>query len=230
MGYIDPLVNAGKVDLLGGKSGGIFHNLSQLGRPEAYKRSMLNANGAKHSQFDFLKSMGPCADRVSVFRPVASVTETRFHRGFHRRLLQDRDAARECADDLAWARFNFKNRRAIERHERTKRNVLTGDGIASLHHAGKKCEPSMRTQFDLSRSKEAFKRNMNNEGRFFLPPRPRSFSSTPCETMVLGCSGARRRNRANSAGVFDNFGHTQKPLVIVNHSTNTRNVSQIVLL
>ena len=231
MTYIDPLMNAARVDLLGGKSGGLFACWDSLPIPPRGKRAVPAYSDNHPSSNDLLRSSTSCCETVSYFRPVSSVTETIFHRGFQRRLFPGKDEERCRIDNQAWERFNQRTAEAIQSYVENPRNLVTGQGVPDVHVPRKKNCGKLSSIFESDRAKECYKRNINNEGRFFMPRPVRSLSAKPCETVIVGFPGARKANRAASVGIFDNFSHTQAPLNLQPpRRPSRRNISQITLL
>jgi hypothetical protein len=230
MTYIDPVVNASKVDLLAGKAGGLFARWDNKPIPPRGKRAVASYSDAHRSCNDIFCSPFNEGERVSCFRPISSLSETLFHRGFHRRLFPKQDENRFAIENRAFERFNERTADAINAYERTRRNILTGEGLQPSHLPKKIDGTNVSPIFDLERAKESYKRNINNGGRFFMERPGRSFSASPCETVLIGVTGSRKRNRATSVGIFDNFTHTQYKLDVPLPRPSRRNISQITLL
>lgn len=227
MTFLDPLENAGKVDLLAGKSGGLFSIWDKIKVRPCHKRLVCDfSRRSENVNHDFLKSSSGPVETESVFRPVPSIYETRFHRGFHRRLFPNHDKDRFEIDDRAWRRYERRNDEAARSYEANRRNIVTGLGLPAQKSIGLRRGESLTSMFDSARSREGIKRNVGGDGRFFVQVAKPKRSVVPCETVVIGYQGDRKRNRAASLGIFDNFSHTQASLVEAPRPVNRRNLSQ----
>ena len=222
--------NAAKVDLLAGKSGGLFHRWAQVRLTRNRKRMVQGgSNRAEHYAYDYLRPITTHTDEYSVFHPKPSLSETRFHRGFHRRRLPDCDEPRQKIDDFAWNRFNKRTADAISKHLENKTDIISGTGVPSPRPAGLRVGIDPASLCLSSREREDHRRNYGSCGRFFVSNGQRTAPEVPCESVIIGFTGGRRRNRATSVGVLDNFAHTQRPLDIVTPTSGRRNQSQILL-
>ena len=161
---------------------------------------------------------------------MSSVYETRFHRGFHRRLFPDHAKERSEIDDRAWQRYMRRTNDVTRSHEANRRNIVTGAGLPPYKPCGKRRGGSLTAVFDGPRSREGMKRNVSGEGRFFVQLSHPKRTAVPCETVLIGYQGDRKRNRAASVGIFDNFSHTQASLVQPSRPINHRNQSQLTLI
>jgi hypothetical protein len=111
----------------------------------------------------------------------------------------------------------------------TKTDIISGAGVPYPRPAGLRVGINPAVQCFSSRQREDLRRNYGGDGRFFVSYGQKSAPEVPCESVVIGFIGARRRNRALSVGVLDNFAHTQKPLEIATPTSGRRNKSQVVL-
>jgi hypothetical protein len=232
MAFLDPLVNAQKVDLLGGKQGGLFSVWDNIRTPVRRKRLFPErSNEQENRKHDFLKSSAGVSETNSIFRPSSSIYETKFNRGFHRRPVPQRDSLRFEIDSRAWERFNHRKDQAAAGYDANRRDLINGFGLPPDRPYGRRRGPGMMSQFDSARTKESMKRNVDGQGRFFMERPKRESRSVPCETVLVGLSGEKRINRIQSVGVFDNFAHTQTSYrAEPSRPAHRRSLSQIALL
>lgn len=225
MTLIDPLQNALRADLLAGKPDGLFSCWDKLKPQISRKRHgpMSCCDGS-----DFLKQTSTSSDDDSVFRPVASVSETRFHRGFYRRMRPDKDNARNAINETMFQRFHQGSEARTAAYLRDRHNTVTGVGCLSDRPSGIRRGPQMVSVFDESRRQENYRRVRTSEGRFHESGYPLVKANVDCESVLLGFPGGRKRQRAQSVGIFDNFAHTQQALPRPFVLPERRNKSQIV--
>lgn len=229
MVLIDAVENARRVDLLNGKSGGLLDRWAHLKSPRTRKSMVVGfSDRAEYRIHDFLKPSAP--NNETVFRPRSSLSETKFHRGFTRKSFPNHGSERYDIDERAWLRFNQRTAEAIAAYQAHKSNLITGDNIYEARARGRKTGHSLAHQFDADRLREAARRIVNSDGRFFANPRsPETAPNFACKSVILGYFGERKRARTTSVGIFDNFTHTQKPMDSPPPTTCRRNLSQIIL-
>ena len=228
MVLIDAIENARKVDLLAGKLGGLFNRWANIKSPRNRKSMIVGySDRAEYRVHDYLKPSGTVISPD--FRPRSSLSETKFHRGFMRKSFPEHGLERHEIDERAWLRFNEKTAEAIATYQAHHFNLITGAGIPEPRARGRKAGHSLVQQFDSDRLREATRRVVNGEGRFFVNRRSNPAPSFPCQSVILGYYGDRKRARTTSVGIFDNFSHTQKPLDPPSPTSYRRNSSQIFL-
>ena len=164
-------------------------------------------------------------ERISAFRPIASVMETRFHRGFFRRMLPNRDHLRHSISELSLLKYQGHMEKQISEYPSRKRNLITGQGLRADAPQGLRCLP--QSVFKLPRAAENYRRVRNGPGRFHVEGSPLVAPSVECESVLIGFAGRRKRHRVHSLGIFDNFSHTQDCLSKPFSAPERRNRSQI---
>lgn len=166
---------------------------------------------------------------LSVFRPTPSIYETKFHRGFQRRRSCDHASERAIIDDFAFERFNERTRSAVTQYLETKRNAVTGEGYGEIASKGKRSGNNANADFLAERGKESRKRVRGSACRFFSDwnTARETAPAVKCQSLLVGDAAGRKRNRTASLGIFDNFRHTQAPLMMTSTPAARNNVSQI---
>lgn len=232
MTFLDPIENASKCDLLAGKDGGLFSRWDHIRTPQCRKRIIPGRSYTSAcDSWDYLKPTTVTDTDVSVFHPVSSVYETKFHRGFSRRMFPQQGYERSRIENEGFDRYNRQISAKIETFMSNPRNLITGTGQPVSRPYGKRAGDYLVSPFRESRRMESRKRVATSSCRFHEHeiPDPRAILRVSCESVVLGCAKGRRRNRARSVGIYDNFTHTQLPLDVPPPSPSRRNLSQITL-
>jgi len=163
-------------------------------------------------------------------RPVSSLKETKFHRGFRRRMLPHADDSRNKIVDDAWTCHEEKARRSIEIAHARKENIVLGPVIREQPRSHKRMLGPHT--FDETREVEALKRISDSSFRFFSPVNDVSRSvavDSRAASAIIGYH-TNARNRTRSVGIYDNFSHTQLELDPTPITTpSNRNKSQFTL-
>ena len=166
-----------------------------------------------------------------VFRPVSSLSETKFHRGFRRRVFPQADAERNRLIDDAWSRHEFRMQRAASRARSREENIINGPLIREQPRCRKRILGPHT--FDDTREILAAKRISDSSFRFYSPPTqlpPRLDIDARAASAIIGYR-VHPRNRTRSVGIYDNFSHTQLELdpVPISTPSNRKNQSQFTL-
>ena len=164
------------------------------------------------------------------FRPVSSLKETRFHRGFCRRMLPNADENRNKIVQEAWMCHEKRAVHAAEAARARKENIVNGPVVREQPRSRKRMLGPHT--FDETRKVEAQKRMSDSQFRFFSPvtDSARSISIDPRSASAIIGFHTHPRNRTRSVGIYDNFSHTQLQLDPVPISTpSNRNKSQFTL-
>jgi hypothetical protein len=227
---LDALENAVRVELQPDCSRGILPRWDSIKPRHSNKRLAPPNSGANETRVSTILTIGKSdIAPTSVLRPIASVSETRFHRGFYRRMLPDRDLLRAEIDENAFQGFHTRVSSNLAEYIIGRKNLITGEGLKTERARGIRRGPHMVSIFSDSRSEENHRRVRNSEGRFHEPGPSFSKPEVHCESVLVGFTGARKRQRARSVGVWDNFSHTQEPLpALFGFLHDRRNQSQIV--
>jgi|LauGreDrversion4_2_1035121.scaffolds.fasta_scaffold34062_2 hypothetical protein len=186
-----------------------------------------------HTHYNISDLMRPHtieAAEISSLRPLSSLKETKFHRGFHRRMLPKADASRNHIIEESWERTEFRHRRAIERARSRHENIINGPLVREQPHSRKRMLGPHT--FDDSRKIEAERRISDSSFRFYspVPDIKRTPTIDPRSASAIIGFYTNPRNRTRSVGVYDNFTHTQLNLDTVPISTpSNRNKSQFTL-
>jgi len=179
---------------------------------------------------DLLRPQTIDASETYCFRPISSLKETKFHRGFNRRMLPNADDCRNKILDNAWKSHDDKRLRAADAARSRKENIVYGPVIREQPRSRKRMLGPHT--FDESRKVEALKRMSDSSFRFFSPvsDQSRSVSIDPRSASAIIGYHANPRNRTRSVGMYDNFSHTQLQLDSVPISTpSNRDKSQFTL-
>lgn len=214
-------------------SGGLLGRWNHLKVAESSKRIVDCA--AAQSQFrtwDFLKPQNYSSGQTSAqlnYLPSSNIRETRFHRGFQRRMKCDiaPDAPRLAREmDLEAKRDYLMDLSAEvtkDMKEKVTFNVLTGEGRgreSEFRKTGKRIlnpSASMPTIF-MEHDKDALNRQRSSTHRFFEHPAPQKpprtanlvqegLFDTERASMIIGYGDGAPRTKYPSYGVADNYAH-----------------------
>lgn len=192
--------------------------------------SLTRDNVAPQKMTDLIRPQTIDSSETYCLRPVSSLKETKFHRGFHRRMLPHADDIRNKILDDAWLCHEARIARATEAARSRKENIVYGPVIREQPRSRKRMLGPHT--FDESRKVEAQKRITDSSFRFFSPTNgePKPLIVDPRAASAIIGYHTNPRNRTRSVGIYDNFSHTQLQLDPVPISTpSNRNKSQITL-
>lgn len=214
-------------------SGGLLGRWAHLKLAQSSKRIVdCAASQPQYLEWDFLKPTNLPPGQVSAtcnYLPSSNLCETRFHRGFQRRMKCDiqPDAPRLAREaELEQLRTEIDERSiAVTRDmkEKVTFNVLTGEGVgreSEFRKTGKRIlnpAGSMETIF-MEHDKDTQNRVKNSKHRFFEYPPPQEYERarnlvgeglvvTERQSMVIGYGDGAPRSKHPSYGVPDNFAH-----------------------
>lgn len=216
-----------------GDSGGLLGRWNNLSAAQSSKRIVdCAASRCEYSSWDFLKPTNLPSGQVSAacnYLPSSNLRETRFHRGFQRRMQCDiaSDAPRLAREaELEAQREELQAISAavtMDMKEKVTFNLLTGEGVgreSEWRKTGKKIlNPAgvMETIF-MEHDKDTRNRQRSSKHRIFEDPTPEKpartvnlvregLVATDRQSMIIGYGDGAPRSKHPSYGVPDNYAH-----------------------
>lgn len=214
-------------------TGGLLGRWNHLTVAQSSKRIVdCEAAKSEYSKCDFLKPCNFPSGQVSAqlnYLPSSNLRETRFHRGFQRRMKCDiaPDAPRLAREADLEARRDSLMQLSVDvtkdMKENVTFNVLTGEGVgreSEFRKTGKRIlNPTggMETIF-MEHDKDSLNRQRNSKHRFFEYPAPEKpprtanlvqegLFDTERASMIIGYGDGAPRCKYPSYGVPDNYAH-----------------------
>ena len=227
---IDSLVNASRTDLLGNRPGGLFSVWDHV-VPRQYRKRLYpgRSHTAAHQEFNYLRSTRVEPGGINEAGTISNLDETKFHRGFKRRLIPESSHLREAIAEATFKRYNARVAASIIAHQAQPRDVLSCIGFPKAMPYGRRACSANSVELDGGRKWLEKRRLAESVGRYHGAPLTRATSAPSFRFESLLVTNRRCQfNRVQSVGVYDNFKHTQLPMKIFPMKPSVRNLSQIV--